>query len=385
MTSRMLAFLLGASVLLALSAVLACSDAPSSTASLAAAAHDTTNTAAEQQHGTNGAQAAAASQRGLNRLDEVRARGRLVCATSDAIPGFGYLDEGRNAGFDVDLCRAVASAVLGDPDAVEFRISIPTGLGAAVRSGEIDMVARILTATTTRDARWGNFVHTMYYDGQGFVVRSNLGVSNARELAGASVCVTSNTTTELNLADFSNPHGLDLRAVAFDRTSAAVEAYLDGQCDAFTTDHSGLHAYLSVFPEPEEHVILPDVISEEPLTPLVPHGDDQWYDVVKTVMTILIYAEAYGVTSDSVPVGSVGNAKIDRLFGLEGSFGQEDLGLSPTVAQDVVRAVGNYGEIYDRHLAPLGLERRSSRNALWAAAPCTECPRGGQIYAPPLR
>ena len=381
----MLAFLVGTSVLLAISVVFAFGDVPSSTAMLAAAAHDTTNTAAEQRYGTDGSQAAATSQRGLNRLDEVRARGHLVCATSDAIPGFGYLDAGRNAGFDVDLCRAVASAVLGDPDAVEFRISIPTGLGAAVRSGEIDMVARILTATTTRDAQWGNFVHTMYYDGQGFVVRRNLGAATALELAGASVCVTSNTTTELNLADFSNLHGLDVRAVAFEKTSAAVDAYFDGQCEAFTTDHSGLHAYLSVSPEPEDHVILPDVISEEPLTPLVPHGDDRWYDVVKTVMAILIYAESYGVTSDRVPTEPTGDTKIDRLFGLEGSFGQEDLGLSPTVGQDVIRAVGNYGEIYDRHLTPLGLERRGSRNALWAGAPCTECPRGGQIYAPPLR
>ena len=247
------------------------------------------------------------------------------------------------------------------------------------------MVARILTATTTRDARWGNFVHTMYCDGQGFAVRRSLGVATALELAGASVCVTSNTTTELNLADFSKLHDLDLRAIAFEKTSVAVDAYFDGQCDAFTTDHSGLHAYRSVFTEPEDHIILPDVISEEPLTPLVPHGDDRWYDVVKTVMAILIYAEAYGVASDSVHTESTGDTKIDRLFGLEGSFGQEDLGLSPTVGQDVIRAVGNYGEIYDRHLTPLGLERRGSRNALWAGAPCTECPRGGQIYAPPLR
>ena len=385
MPSRMLAFLSGAGVLLALSLALAYSDAPSSPATPAVAAHDTTNTGAAQPHGTNGGQDAATYQLGLNRLDEVRGRGHLICATSDAIPGFGYLDAGRNAGFDVDLCRAVASAVLGDPDAVEFSISIPTGLGAAVRSGEIDMVARILTATTTRDAEWGNFVHTMYYDGQGFVVRSNLGVSNARELAGASVCVTSNTTTELNLADFSDANGLDLRAVAFDQTSAAVDAYVDGQCDAFTTDHSGLHAYRSVFPEPEDHVILPDVISEEPLTPLVPHGDDRWYDVVKTVMAILIYAEAYGVTSVRMPTEPTGDTKIDRLLGLEGSFGQEDLGLSRTVGQDVIRAVGSYGEIYDRHLAPLGLERRDGRNALWADAPCADCPKGGQIYAPPLR
>ncbi len=331
------------------------------------------------------AQAAATSVRAASRLEEVRRRGHLRCATSDAIPGFGYLSAGENVGFDVDLCRAVAAAVLSDPNAVEFRISIPTGLGAAVRSGEIDMVARILTASSTRDAQWGNFVHTMYYDGQGFIVRRGLSVSNARELVGASVCVTRNTTTELNLGDFSNLHGLDLRPIAFNKTSAAVDAYLGGRCDAFTTDHSGLYAYRSVFSEPRDHVILPNVISEEPLAPLVPHGDDVWYDIVKTVMAILIYAEAYGITSDRVPTEATGDARIDRLLGLEGSFGQEDLGLSRTVAQDVIRAVGNYGEIYDRHLAPLGLERRGSRNALWAGAPCIECPKGGQIYALPLR
>ena len=324
------------------------------------------------------------SQR-VSRLQTVRDRGTLVCASSSAIPGFGYLAAGDNAGFDIDLCRAVAAAALGDPSAVEVRASLPTGMGVAMQSGEIDMAARVITATTTREAQWGNFAHTMYYDGQGFIVRRSLGVATARELAGASVCVTMNTTTALNLEDFSDLYDLNLSAVAFERTSVAVATYLNGECDAFTTDHSGLYAYLSTFPNPEDHVVLPDIISEEPLTPLVPHGDDQWFDIVKTVMAILIYAEAYGVTSDSVPTVATGDTKVDRLFGLEGSFGQESLGLPDTVAQEVIRAVGNYGEIYDRHLAPLGLEREGSRNALWANAPCADCPRGGQIYAAPLR
>ncbi len=375
MTARPLAFLMGAVAVLAISFILACGNEQA--ADTTPSGRDATLTAVQQERET--------PLRRTSRQDEVRARGHLVCASSDAIPGFGYLDNGENAGFDIDLCRAVAAAVLGDPDAVEFRVSIPTGLGEAVRSGEIDMVARILTATSTRDARWGSFVHTMYYDGQGFVVRRRLGADSARELNGASVCVTRNTTTELNLADYSSLHGLNIPAVAFDKTEDAVDAYLSGECDAFTTDHSGLYAYLSVFPDTEDHVILPEVISEEPLTPLVPHGDEQWYDIVNTVMAILIYAEAYGVASDSVPTQATGNAAVDRLFGLEGSFGQEDLELALTVAQDVIRAVGNYREIYQRHLAPLGLERRGSRNALWADAPCTDCPKGGQIYAPPLR
>ena len=385
MILRMLAHLAGAATLLALPVAVACSNGPSPTATPGAAGPASTPTAAQQLTGTDAAQANETPPVSFSRLEEVRARGHLACASSDAIPGFGYLEDGENAGFDIDLCRAVAAAVLGDPDAVEFRVSIPTGLGEAVRSGGIDMVARVLTATSTRDARWGSFVHTMYYDGQGFVVHRSLDADSARELMGASVCVTRNTTTELNLADFSNLHDLNIRAVAFDKTEDAVDAYLGGECDAFTTDHSGLHAYLSVFPESEGHVILPEVISEEPLTPLVPHGDEQWYDIVNTVMAILIYAEAYGVASDSVPTQATGNAAVDRLLGLEGSFGQEDLGLPVTVARDVVRAVGNYGEIYQRHLAPLGLERRGSRNALWAEAPCTGCPKGGQIYAPPLR
>ncbi len=373
--------------LLALLTALACGREPPPPAAPPAttAAVQPAPTAMESTAEPTATEATAMDNQGVSRLQTVRGRGTLVCASSDAIPGFGYLADGANAGFDIDLCRAVAAAALGDPDAVEVRASIPTGLGAAMQSGEIDMAARVITATTTREAQWGNFAHTMYYDGQGFIVRRSLGVATARELADASVCVTLNTTTQLNLEDFFDLYDLNLNAVAFERTSDAVDTYLNGECDAFTTDHSGLYAYLSAFPNPEDHVVLPDVISEEPLTPLIPHGDDQWFDIVKTVMGILIYAEAYGITSDNVPTTATGNTKVDRLFGLEGSFGQETLGLSDTAAQDVIRGVGNYGEIYDRHLIPLGLEREGSRNALWANAPCTDCPKGGQIYAAPLR
>ena len=371
--------------LLAVALLLACGDEQSSSPTPETLSDSPSPTTPAPQERGHASDTTTESSGSVSRLDEVRRRGHLICASSDAIPGFGYLAGGENAGFDIDLCRAVAAAVLGDPGAVEVRVSIPTGLGDDLRSGEVDMAARVITATTTRESHWGNFVQTMYYDGQGFVVRRSLGVAAARELAGASVCVTANTTTELNMADFSGLHGLGLRAVAYERTADAVDAYLDGHCDAFTTDHSGLYAYLSSFPNPEDHLVLPDVISEEPLTPMVPHGDDQWHDIVSTVMAILIYAEAYGVASDSVPTSPTGDAKVDRLFGFEGSFGQDGLGLSRTVAQDVIRGVGNYGEIYERHLAPLGLERRGSRNALWADAPCSDCPRGGQIYASPLR
>ena len=326
----------------------------------------------------------AASTEG-SRLAAVRERGRLICASNNAIAGFGYLEDGGNVGFDIALCRAVAAAVLGDPNAVEVRVVTATEMGATLQSGEVDMIARTLTVTTSREAQWGNFAQTMYYDGQGFIVHRELGLTSAAELAGATICVTQGTTTELNLQDYSDLLGLGIQAVTFERTDAAVEAYNQGQCDGFTTDHSGLYAYRSGFADPEAHIILPETISEEPLGPGVPHGDEQWYDLVKAVMAMLIYAEAYGIDSQNVPTAVTGNTKIDRLFGLSGSYGQETLGLEKTAAQEVIRAVGNYGEIYNRYMAPLGLIREGSRNALWPAAPCTNCPKGGQLFSVPLR
>ena len=325
---------------------------------------------------------------GGDRLRLVRERGKVICASRNDVPGYGYLDaSGNNAGFDIDLCRALAAAVLGDPNAIEIRLITAAERGPTVQSGEVDMLVRTVTWTTTRDSQWGNYAQTMFYDGQGFMVRKNLGLSSALELKGASVCVTQGTTTELNLQDFSNQHSLEITALTFEDTDAVVAAYEGGQCDAFTNDRSQLAALGTALENRSDHVILPETISEEPLGPVVPHGDDQWFDIVKTVMGILIYSEAYSVTSDSVPIVKTGGTKIDRLFGLEGSFGQESLGLSETVAQDVIRAVGNYGEIYDRNLGPGGinLPRENGRNALWANAPCTDCPKGGQIYAAPLR
>ena len=191
----------------------------------------------------------------------------------------------------------------------------------------------------------------------------------------------------MNLQDFSNQNDLNISALTFEDTDAVVAAYQSQQCDAFTNDRSQLAAISSAFEDRDAHVILPETISEEPLGPVVPHGDEQWFDIVKTVMAVLIYAEAYSVTSDNVPTASTGDTKVDRLFGLEGSFGQETLGLSQTVAQDVIGAVGNYGEIYNRHLGldGINLPREGGRNALWADAKCMDCPKGGQIYSAPLR
>ena len=321
-----------------------------------------------------------------NRLATVKERGNLICASNNSLAGFGAIDEaGNTVGFDIDLCRAVAAAVLGDPNAVEFRPTVAAERGPTMQSGEVDLMSRNTTWTSSRDAQWGNFAPTMFYDGQGFMVPNALGVSSMMELQGAKVCVQQGTTTELNVQDFDNQNNMDFEYVIVPDNVSANEAYLAGQCDALTTDRSGLVSTRKGFANSGDHTILAGTISEEPLGPVVPHGDEQWFDVVSSVMAILIYAEAYGITSANVPTAVTGETAVDRLFGLEGSFGQETLGLSETVAQDVIRAVGNYGEIYDRHLTPLGLQREGSRNALWSAAPCTDCPKGGQVYAAPLR
>ena len=323
-----------------------------------------------------------------SRLAAVQERGHVICASRDDVPGYGGLDAaGNNVGFDIDLCRALAAAVIGDPNAIEIRLITAAERGPTIQSGEVDMLVRTVTWTSSRDAGWGNYAQTMFYDGQGFMVREDSGVTDALELSGATVCVTLGTTTELNLQDFSNQNDLNLTVSTFEDTDAVVAAYDAGQCDSFTNDNSQLAALRTALSNPADHVILPNTISEEPLGPVVPHGDDQWFDIVKTVMGILIYGEAYGVSQGSVPSAETGNTKVDRLLGVSGSFGQEELGLSNTVAQDVLNAVGNYGEIYNRNLGPDGinLPREGGRNALWSNAPCTDCPKGGQIYAAPMR
>ena len=340
-------------------------------------------TSAEADRDSAMAQLEAASG---NRLATVRSRGNLVCASNNSLAGFGRLDaDGETRGFDIDLCRAVAAAVLNDPDAVTYVPTVASERGPRMQSGEADMMSRNTTWTTSRNAQWGNFTPTMFYDGQGFMVLRSARVTSLDGLRGASVCVQQGTTTELNLQDFDTQNNMGFDIVTFPDNVTAQESYRNEQCDALTTDRSGLVSTRDGFDNSDAHVILPGTISEEPLGPVVPHGDEQWYDVVTTVMTILIYAEAYGINSDNVPTAATQNTAVDRLFGISGSFGQEGMGLSQTVAQDVIRAVGNYGEIYDRHLTPLGLTREGSRNALWSAAPCSDCPKGGQVYAAPPR
>lgn len=326
-----------------------------------------------------------------DRLGTVRDRGELICAVHISLTGFGYLDpaDGSNRGFDVDLCRAVAAGVLGDASKVRYHPVAGPERGPLLQAGEVDMVSRNTTWTSTRDATWGNFVPTMFYDGQGFMipkaVADSSGITELEDLTGASVCVLQATTTEQNLQDFGAENELDFEIATYRDNVTAQEAYREGLCDAYTTDTSGLAAIRYGFADPSAHVILPGTISEEPLSPVVPHGDERWYDAVRTIMAVIVWAEAYGVTSESVPTAPTGDPAVDRLFGYAGSFGQSDMGLDATFAQDVIRQVGNYAEIYDRNVTAVGVAREGGRNALWSAAPCDDCPKGGQIYAAPLR
>ncbi|MFQ5341283.1 MAG: amino acid ABC transporter substrate-binding protein, partial [Anaerolineae bacterium] len=250
----------------------------------------------------------------------------------------------------------------------------------ALQTGEVDMLSRNVTWTSTRDAQWGNYTITMFYDGQGFMVPTDTGITTIEELDGATVCVTSGTTTELNLADAFRQRGLDFTPVVFEDTATVYSTYESGGCDATTSDKSQLAAIRSGFANPDAHRILDITISKEPLTPAVPSGDDQWFDVVKTVMAVLINAEEMGVTSQNVDqMLKSDNIQVRRMLGVEGAFGQADLGLDADFAVNAIRAVGNYGEIYDRYMGPNGDAFTLPRalNKLWSD--------GGLIYAPPLR
>ncbi len=324
-------------------------------------------------------QPAAPAAQGI--MDTVKARGKVVCGVHTSLPGFGYLDsEGKNQGFDIDLCRAVAAAVFGDPNAAEFVPISAAERGPALQTREVDMVPRNMTQTSSREIQWGNFVHVMFYDGQGMMVRADSGFTTLEDMDGATVCVTTGTTTEQNLADAFRERGLTFNAVTFEDTSAVYSAYESGRCDAATSDKSQLAAVRSGFASPADHLIMEVTMSKEPLAPAVPAGDDQWADLVRTVMWVLINAEELGVTSQNVQEMKVSdNVVIKRMLGGEGSFGQEDLGLATDFAVNVLAAVGNYGEIYNRYMGPEGLSFTLDRglNDLWT--------EGGLIYAPPLR
>jgi general L-amino acid transport system substrate-binding protein len=324
---------------------------------------------------------APATAGGAKRLGVIQERGKVVCGVHNSLPGFGYLDaDGKNAGFDIDFCRAVAVAVFNDPEAVELVPITAAERGPALQTGEIDLLSRNATWTSSRDAQWGNFTVVMFYDGQGIMVPTDAEFTTLEDLDGATICVTTGTTTELNLADAFRQRGLQFTAVTFEETPAVYGAYQEGRCDAATSDKSQLAATRSGFQDPSAHVILDETLSKEPLGPAVPHGDEQWFDIVKAVAWVLINAEEQGVSSQNVEEmkGST-DPNIMRMLGVEGSFGQEDLGLANDFAANVIAKIGNYGEIYDRYMGPQGKSFVLDRgfNKLWTD--------GGLIFAPPLR
>lgn len=332
-----------------------------------------------------GALAAAVMATGMaaaGTLEDVQAKGHLQCGVSTGLVGFAAADANGNwDGFDVAVCRAVAAAVLGDPQAVKFTPTTGKTRFTALSSGEVDMLARNTTWTFSRDADLKlTFVGVNYYDGQGFMVPAGLGVSSAKELDGATVCIQTGTTTELNLADFFRSNNIGYEPVPIETNAEAQQQYLAGACDVYTTDRSGLAATRATFENADDHVILPEIISKEPLGPLVRHGDDQWADIVRWTLNALITAEELGITSANVgEIGSgpTNNPEVNRLMGTEGDLGGM-IGLDKEWAQRAIAAGGNYGEVFERHIGentPIGLAR--GLNAQWTD--------GGLIYSPPFR
>lgn len=314
-------------------------------------------------------------------LDAVRDKGFVQCGVHTGLAGFSSPDaQGNWAGIDVDFCRAVAAAVLGDAGKVKYTPLTAKERFTALQSGEIDILSRNTTWTLTRDAALGvHFAGVIYYDGQGFLVKKDLGVEKARQLDGASICVQTGTTTELNLADFFRANKMNYRPVVFEKADEAVAAYESGRCDAFTSDQSQLYAQRIKLKDPAAHKVLPDVISKEPLGPLVRQGDDEWFNIAKWVLFSLLNAEELGLDSQTVEQARA-NSKAPatrRFLGLEGDKGK-DLRIGNDWAFNVVKQVGNYAEIFERNLgsgSPLNIAR--GINALWN--------NGGLQYAPPIR
>ncbi len=314
------------------------------------------------------------------RLALVKSRGKIICGVNDALPGFSALDKstGQFSGFDADYCRAVAAAVLGDPKAVEFR-AVNTGQrGPALQTGEIDVLIRNTTWTVSRDDAWGLFAPTTFYDGQGMMVKKSLGVKTLKDLAGASICVQSGTTTELNLTDQMRAAGVQFKPVVFADIDPTYAAFEQGRCDAVTSDKSQLASRRTAFKTPNDYEIMDVTMSKEPLTPEVPLGDDQWFNIVKWTVFATFQADEWNITSKDVDsaMGSQ-NPDIQRFFDVNGDL-YKGLGLNKGWVGNVLKAVGNYSEIYDRNLGPntpLNLPRGPNKS--WT--------QGGILYAPPYR
>jgi general L-amino acid transport system substrate-binding protein len=313
-------------------------------------------------------------------LNTVKQRGSLICGVTQGLPGFSSPDDRGNwTGLDVDLCRAIAAAIFNDPTKVKFTPLSTKDRFTALQSGEIDVLARNSTWTLQRDTSLGlNFTGVNYYDGQGFMVRKSLKINSALELNGASVCTQTGTTTELNLADYFRANKMKYEVLALATADETVKAYDSGRCDVFTTDVSQLYAEKLKLTNPSDHIILPEIISKEPLSPVVRHGDDQWFDLVKWVHFAMINAEELGVSSKTIDEALKSDKPdIKRLVGTEGSLG-EDLGLTKDWVVRIVKSVGNYGEVFERNVgsgSKLGIAR--GLNNLWS--------KGGIQYAPPIR
>ena len=313
-------------------------------------------------------------------LDVVKERGKLMCGSNTGLSGFGAPnDAGVWEGIDVDVCRAVAAAVFGDADKVEYVPTTTKTRFTVLQSGEVDLLARNTTWTLSRDVDLGlEFVGVNYYDGQGFMVPASLGVSSATELDGASVCIQVGTTTEMNLADYFKANGMSYESVPVETNSEADAAYMAGRCDVYTTDASGLYASRAGYPDPSAHVVLPEIISKEPLGPAVRHGDHEWGDIVRWSLNAMIIGEELGITSSNVEeMKSSKNPEVLRLLGVDPGYGAY-LGLDNDWAVNILSQVGNYSESFEKHIGPntpINIQR--GLNALYKD--------GGILYAPPFR
>ncbi|MBF2075469.1 MAG: amino acid ABC transporter substrate-binding protein [Synechococcales cyanobacterium C42_A2020_086] len=317
----------------------------------------------------------------IRQLDRVKQRGQLICGTSGKVPGFSFVDpQGQYSGLDVDICRAVAVAVLNDSNKVEFRQLGATQRFTSIQTGSIDVISQMVTVTISRQAAVGvAFGPIVLYDGQGIMVKQRSGITDLASLSGKSICVQTGSTTELNLADQFRKRNIPYQPVVFESRDATFTAYEQGRCDAVTTDRSGLVAQRSKLANPTEHVIFADVLSKEPLAPGVKGGDHQWHSILTWTVNALIQAEEYGITSQNVDqiAASSQDPDVRRFLGVEGNIG-DGLGLSHDFARRVIKQVGNYAEIYDRNLgadSPLQIER--GPNQLWT--------KGGLLYSPPFR
>ncbi|RAI43267.1 amino acid ABC transporter substrate-binding protein [Rhodoplanes roseus] len=313
-------------------------------------------------------------------LDNIKARGSLNCGANGQLPGFGMPDaQGIWTGFDVELCRALAAAVFNDPQKVKFVALTAKDRFTALQAGDVDVLIRNTTWTLSRDTQLGlNATAINYFDGQGFIVRKSLKLNSALELNDAAVCVQQGTTTELNLSDYFRANKMRLKSVTFATLDESLKAYDTGRCDAYTTDASQLYGVRLKLAKPEDHVVLPEIVSKEPFSSFVRHGDDQWFDIVRWSLFAMLNAEEFGITKANVDEQAKSdNPEIKRLLGSEGNFG-EQLGLTKDWVIRIVKGVGNYGEVFERTIGQgTALKITRGQNALWT--------KGGLQYAPPVR